>query len=625
MSAIIESTSHNFSARRNFQPTRVEQLTQLFCKVDPESWRSNGAGIDTELLANDAALFKFIEWIATQDFYDEALADEFNDRQLVKCLKPLRQIQFVLSLKLSSFLIGCSELAREIDAQISTAWASIADRCSASGEIDPRLMKVLSGGRFASRLQSLTDELSESNPHAIYPTSTYRTSGGHVVANEDCSAVEAVMSSQTHTSIRIVENVLDPADPTLADLYKSHGRCVCLVDENVESAHAADIARYFRAHKIRLDKLVYRAMEADKGIRTVEKILGDFKSLGVARNEPVLVVGGGVLSDVGGLACGLYHRGTPYVMLSTSLVAGVDAGPSPRTCCDGFGFKNLFGAYHAPVLSITDRTFFRTLKPGWLRHGVAEIIKMASVKDDLLFSELEIAGEDLIRTRFGTINCDTDPEIQRISQSIIGRAITSYVDAEYGNLYETHQCRPHAFGHTWSPGFEIPAGLLHGHAVSIGMGFGAFVSQRLGWIDQGQMDRVHRLIQTFGLSLWDRQLNDHELIWAAQVKMVQKRGGHLVAPLPKEKIGQCGYLEDLSRNELVDLIEGYKRLCRTMPSNGLGVEPKPYDLAVSLLAVVYGLALVSIFRFVSSSRKSELCDGVAAENEGNPNSEKEAD
>lgn len=591
MSTTFKSSAPKFNSRRTFQQTKVAQLRERFASIEPDNWRYNGARIDSKKLADDEALFAFVEWIATQDFYDETLADQFNQNELVKCLKPLRQIQFVLSLKLTSFVTSCSELARELNAETASAWSSIVERCTANRGDDPRLMEVLSSGRFASRLKFLADELSQRDPHAIYPTSTYRTSGGHVVANEDCSAVEAVMSSQTHTSIRIVENVLDPADPTLADLYKTHGRCVCLVDQNVESSYAGDLARYFEAHSIRLDKLVYRAMEADKGIRTVEKILGDFKSLGVARNEPVLVVGGGVLSDVGGLACGLYHRGTPYVMLSTSLVAGVDAGPSPRTCCDGFGFKNLFGAYHPPVLSITDRTFFGTLKPGWLRHGIAEIIKMASVKDEVLFAELELAGQDLIRSRFGTVNCDTvncdtDQEIQRISQSIIGRAITSYVDAEYGNLYETHQCRPHAFGHTWSPGFEIPAGLLHGHAVSIGMGFGAFVSHRLGWIDNRQMSRIHRLIQTFGLSMWDQQLDEHELMWAAQVKMVQKRGGHLVAPLPKHEIGQCGYLEDLGRSDLFGLIEDYKRHCYGLPNQGLGVEPLCSDVGLESPSIV---------------------------------------
>ena len=58
--------------------------------------------------------------------------------------------------------------------------------------------------------------------------------------------------------------------------------------------------------------------------------MGNFKSLGVSRNEPVLIIGGGVLADIGGLAYALYHRNTPYVMIGSSIVSAIDAGPSPR-------------------------------------------------------------------------------------------------------------------------------------------------------------------------------------------------------------------------------------------------------------------------------------------------------
>ena len=90
-------------------------------------------------------------------------------------------------------------------------------------------------------------------------------------------------------------------------------------------------------------------------------------------------------------------------MLCTSIVTGIDAGPSPRTCCDGFGYKNLYGAYHPPVLTITDRAFFATCHEGWIRHGIAEIIKMSVVEDKFLFELLEQAGPRLIRTKFGNV------------------------------------------------------------------------------------------------------------------------------------------------------------------------------------------------------------------------------
>merc|ERR1712176_1718048 len=70
-----------------------------------------------------------------------------------------------------------------------------------------------------------------------------------------------------------------------------------------------------------------------------------------------------------------------------------------------------------------------------------------------------------------------DPEIQDVCDLIVGRALDSYVKSEYGNLWETHQARPHAYGHTWSPGYELPAGMLHGHAVATCMGFGAYMAR----------------------------------------------------------------------------------------------------------------------------------------------------
>merc|ERR1711966_87420 len=65
----------------------------------------------------------------------------------------------------------------------------------------------------------------------------------------------------------------------------------------------------------------------------VEQILVDLKASNVARNEPVLVVGGGVIADIGGFACALYHRNTPYVMLCTSIVSGIDSAPSTLAGC----------------------------------------------------------------------------------------------------------------------------------------------------------------------------------------------------------------------------------------------------------------------------------------------------
>jgi len=418
------------------------------------------------------------------------------------------------------------------------------------------------------------------DPHSVYPTSIYRHCNGCSLATTDSRTIEAVMSTDITTTIKITRGILEPSTRILADVYKPLGRCIAIVDDKVETLYGDVLQDYFDANDIPLTKFIHEGNEINKDIKNVQAMLLDMKNFGVARHEPVLIVGGGVISDLGGLATALYHRNTPYVMLCTSIVSGIDAGPSPRTCCDGYGFKNHYGAYHPPILTLTDRSFWKTLHEGWIRHGIAEIIKMACVKDYSLFLLLEKAGAKLIRTKFGTVGCDDDQDFQDLCDNIVGKAMESYVRSEYGNLWETHQCRPHAFGHTWSPGYELPAGMLHGHAVATGMGYGTYLSYKYGWISKQQFDRVLRLIGTMELALWHPIMDNHDLVVSASAKVTAKRGGNLCAPVPKGSIGECGYINDLKEEEIPGTIEEYKDIVSKLPRHGRGVDVHCHDVGL---------------------------------------------
>ena len=539
--------------------------------------------IDTALL--DARFEPMLTALIHAPATRRDFADAFARAGGVEALGPVRMLSGALNLPLVQVFTSLALALETLAPEHAPAWRRLAHELSEDRDLgDVKLRRFLtdhlSDEALRGHYRVMAAELGESAPHALYPTSAYRACDGHVQSTDDARTTEAVMSVTTFSSVRVRDHVLDPEDTTLRDIYAPLGRCVAFVDSNVNEHYGDALAAYCAAHGITLFKHVYRAMEADKGLATVERMLGDMKAAKVGRHEPVLVMGGGVLADTGGLACALYGRNTPYVMLSTSIVTGIDAGPSPRTCCDGFGYKNLLGAYHPPVVSLTDRHFFGTLKDGWVRHGVAEIIKMAVVKNLRLFEMLEGAQDRLVATRFGMKGVEPDDPIHDTANAILAEALKSYIEAEYDNLYETHQCRPHAYGHTWSPGFEIDAGLLHGHAVSIGMGFGAMLSRDAGWITETEMVRIHRLIAGYDLSLWDDILLDERVMVEAHRKMIAKRGGNLVAPLPKGAIGRCGYLDDVTERQLVEAVGRYRALCAAYPRAGRGVEPLCEDVGL---------------------------------------------
>jgi len=80
-----------------------------------------------------------------------------------------------------------------------------------------------------------------------------------------------------------------------------------------------------------------------------------------------------------------------------------------------------------------------------------------------------------------------------------------YVRSEYGNLWETHQCRPHAYGHTWSPGYELLSGMLHGHAVGTCMGFGAYLACKEGFISEDEQSTKFSVLLTLAAAWASRR------------------------------------------------------------------------------------------------------------------------
>ena len=293
--------------------------------------------------------------------FSDEMAAAFQDNLIV--LGMLKQLKYFHALPVSSFAIACARLAeaRLGGGTTGKPYNTFIDAVIMSPNSKMRVDAVCEAGSLKldeairAEYKNNAEHLEQVDPHAVYPTSIYRQCNGVTSATPDASIIEAVMSTSITTTIRVEHGVLDPENRLLYHVYAPLGRCVAIIDSKVEKYFGADLDNYFTSNGITIKKLVYSGNEADKDMSNVENILVDLKASGVARNEPVLIVGGGVIADIGGFACALYHRNTPYVMLCTSIVSGIDAGPSPRTCCDGFGYKNLYGAYHPPVLTLTDR------------------------------------------------------------------------------------------------------------------------------------------------------------------------------------------------------------------------------------------------------------------------------
>ena len=215
--------------------------------------------------------------------------------------------------------------------------------------------------------------------------------------------------------------------------------------------------------------------EGHKSLATVEALCRGFARFGLNRNDVVVGVGGGLVTDVAGFAAATWHRGVAVVHVSTTLLGMVDAAIGGKTGVnlaevDGVGGKNLIGAFWQPSGVICDLDALATLPPSELRCGRGEMAKYHF-----------LTGDDLLAMN----------EPERIARCVA-------IKAEFvsGDERESGRRALLNYGHTLAHALEVLTDftLAHGEAVAVGLLYAARLAQRLGRIDQRRVDQHYDVV-----------------------------------------------------------------------------------------------------------------------------------
>lgn len=419
-------------------------------------------------------------------------------------------------------------------------------------------------------------------PPATFASAHGVTTTGSVKEQDGFLNVQS--SSETSYNYYFVNDMFDIANPQIADQYRDYGRCLCMMDTNLEALYADKMKAYFEHHGLPLTIASFRVTENEKTMRTVEAMLDAMRDFNLNRQEPVLLLGGGLITDMGGFACSMMRRNTPYVRIPTSLIGLIDASIAIKVACNHEDGKNKIGAFHAHQAVYLDTAFLATLPTKEIRVGMAEIIKITTVEEKESFELLEKYVEEVVETKFGHVNPDGKyssaqmEEIKEAGGKILYKAIHRMLELESPNLQELNLDRAIAFGHTWSPEVELVAKyrygklIMHGQAVAMDMALSMTLAERRGLISATDRDRVHTVISKVGLMLDHEAQHDPEVMRSATKEITKTRNGLLRAAVPVGEIGQCTFLNDVSHEELMSAIEAHKELVKAYPREGEGID-----------------------------------------------------
>ena len=212
--------------------------------------------------------------------------------------------------------------------------------------------------------------------------------------------------------------------------------------------------------------------EAAKSLEVAGAVYEWLAGLGLTRDDTLVGVGGGALTDVAGFVGATFRRGVETMLVPTTLVGAVDAAIGGKTALNLVA-KNVVGAFHHPARVVVDADVLDGLPAALRREGSAEALKAGLVGDPGLVALYERDGAQ----------ADLAEVVRRavaVKAAIVGRDPLERGERAHLN-----------YGHTVGHAVEVAGGLGHGPAVAVGMAAaGRAAALEVGFAEEARQREV---------------------------------------------------------------------------------------------------------------------------------------
>ena len=285
--------------------------------------------------------------------------------------------------------------------------------------------------------------------------------------------------------------------------------------------------------------------EAGKTFATLNSIWNWLGAAGFTRNDLIVAIGGGALTDLSGFAAATWLRGIDWVAVPTSLAGMVDAAIGGKTAINSDFGKNLIGSFHSPVAVVIDPSWLKTLSDRDFAAGMAEVIKCGFIADPKI---LEIASD---------INLEELRADGSKTADLVYRAAKVKAEVVSVDFKESFAREILNYGHTLGHAVEIHSKfkLRHGEAVSIGLVYAAELAAARSLISLEILAMHRKLLSNLNLPItYDRTA------WATLrpiLALDKKSRGDTIRFVTLTGLGSTSRLEDLTSDELD---EAYERI-----------------------------------------------------------------
>ena len=266
--------------------------------------------------------------------------------------------------------------------------------------------------------------------------------------------------------------------------------------------------------------------EETKTIETVMDICSWLLESGADRDAMILVVGGGITTDMAGFAACIYKRGVRFAYVPTTLLSQVDAAIGGKTGVNFEKYKNILGIIRQPAFTYICPQLLESLPKRDFLSGAAELLKTFIIEDngnyqkaaDLFF---DIQSEFHLEVMMYGKDEETQwRELLKKHRKTLTALIAAAANIKAGvvsrDQFEKGERRKLNLGHTFAHAIEtlaqnerstlpaeeqhFPSGVTHGEAVAMGLVLAARLADRYYRNDSNETTALESKISN---DLWD--------------------------------------------------------------------------------------------------------------------------
>lgn len=284
--------------------------------------------------------------------------------------------------------------------------------------------------------------------------------------------------------------------------------------------------------------------EEYKNLGTCESIWQQMTTWQMDRHSLLVIIGGGVLGDMGGFCAATYKRGIDFVLIPTTLLSQVDASIGGKLGIDFQHFKNHIGVFKTPAFTLLHAGFLDTLPEDEKRSGFAEVVKHALIADAPVWEKI----------RAHTLQ--DQPWQMLLQHSVQVKLNVVRTDPYEKGLRKTLNAG-HTIGHAIET-FLLQAGrkVLHGEAVAAGLVCEAFLARERGMLSGDAFSGIRDfLLRIFGKVILEKSEDEKVAMLTAQDK---KNKGNKILCVLLDGIGNARWDCEISAEEVMKSLAYYR-------------------------------------------------------------------